>query len=197
MNNKRSTITINVTRYIYVYIWYSVLFKKFFLSFWKKTNQRIFIHFYYYGINIVWSIVFWKKKRKKSRNIIRPISRGRKRNWNSRLFSFLYSMIENWSSEKMYRYIFFPIDIASKLKWKSDIEMKVNIFSGRIFVLMIVRWHEEIISIEWNEWSFPTIFHRDTMLKTQLVLIAFNYIIYFRLFNIRIHTFNSNGSSND
>lgn len=91
--------------------------------------------------------------------------------------------------------IFFPH--ASKLKWKSDIEMKVNIFSGRVFVLMIVRWHEEIISIEWNEWSFPTIFHRDTMLKTQLVLIAFNYIIYFRLFDIRIHAFNSNGSSSD
>lgn len=63
-NNKRSTITIDITRYyMYMYdIGICVLFKKFFLSliFEKKTNQRIFIHFYYYEINIVWSIIFEK-----------------------------------------------------------------------------------------------------------------------------------------
>lgn len=83
---------------------------------------------------------FWKK----SRNIIRSISPG-KRNWNLRLFSFLYSMIENWSSEKMHRFL--PIDIVSKLKWNQISRWKW-IFSGRVFVLMIVRWHEKIIKIK-------------------------------------------------
>lgn len=105
-NNKRSTITIDITRYyMYMYdIGICVLFKKFFLSliFEKKNQPKNFYTFLLLRNKYCLIYYFWKK----SRNIIRSISPGRKRNWNSRVFSFLYSMIENWSSEKVYTYIF-------------------------------------------------------------------------------------------